>query len=168
MEIYTRSTVRLRNQVRRITRNAQRNHERSIAKQAKNNHKKFWSYASTRSKKRKGVPQLSRNGDDKGTDLTTCDKEKAEVLSKFFASAFTIESEESLDLPLAAPPSAHLTLTTISGDQVQKALAKLKISKSAGQDGLHPCVLYELRDVLVAPSIYHHLQHLPHHSYYTK
>ncbi len=54
---------------------------------------------------------------NKGTDLTASDKEKAEVLSRFFALVFTIESEGSMNLPLAAPPSTHLTLATIPGPE---------------------------------------------------
>ena len=44
------------------------------------------------------MPNLSKSSDEKGTDLTHSDQEKAEVLSDYFKSVFTKEPEGNWEL----------------------------------------------------------------------
>ena len=53
---------------------------------------------------------------------------------------------------LPGPVQVNQKVTLDLGqDIVHKALSKLNISKSPGPDGVHPRILYELRDVLCKP-----------------
>jgi hypothetical protein len=140
----------IRNQVRRITRKAQKEFEKTLAKQVKTNPKKFWNYAGSKSKVKVGVPNLSKSGDEKGKDLTENDMEKAEVLSEFFTSVFTREPDGSWDLPEPIKAGHKLELE-ITKESVLKILNKLKISKSPGPDALHPRILFEIRDEICEP-----------------
>ncbi len=54
-----------RNQVRRLTRKAQKIYEKEIAKDAKCNPKKFWNYVSSKSKYKPGIPDLRNNTTNK-------------------------------------------------------------------------------------------------------
>jgi hypothetical protein len=77
--------------------------------------------------------------------------EKADLLNTYFTTVFTQEPIQS-SLP---------TLQTIVSDQtprvkidlqvVLKKLKELRISKSPGQDGLHPRVLKETADLIAEP-----------------
>jgi hypothetical protein len=116
----------------------------------KTNPKKFWNYASSKSKTRSGVPNLSKSGNKKGDDLTNTDREKAEVLSDFFTSIFTREPEGKWDLPETVH-AAHKLELKVTEKAVHKLLSKIKTSKSPGPEKLHPRVLYELRDTISRP-----------------
>ena len=52
---------RLRNQVRSLTRKAQKIYEKSIISQIKENPKKFWQYAQAKMKTRTDIPNLIKN-----------------------------------------------------------------------------------------------------------
>ena len=78
--------------------------------------------------------------------LTNTDLEKAEVLNNFFISVFTQENTGTLpeiDSFSKGDPLIY----------VIKKLSALNQSKSPGQDGLHPRVLKELKDVIALPLI---------------
>ena len=83
---------RLRYQVRRQTRKAQKQYEKDIINQIKHNPKKFWQYAQAKMATRMGIPNLIKSEDDKD-DLTKSDSEKAQVLADYFSSVFTREPE---------------------------------------------------------------------------
>ena len=85
-----------RNQIRRISRKAQKIYEKDIMKQIKNNPKKFWNYAQKKMKNNTGIPDLQKSTDEDGEYLTRNDKEKAEVLADFFSSVFTKEPDGNL------------------------------------------------------------------------
>ena len=136
--------------MRRITRQAQKIYEKNLAKEVVKNPKKFWSYASSKSKIRVGVPNLSKSGNDKGDNLTNNDKEKAEVLSQFFSSVFTREPEGNWNLP-ESKQFEHELQINLSEAAVHKLLSKIKISKSPGPDQVHPRVLSELKNTLAKP-----------------
>ena len=81
-ENYKLQYNRVRNQVRRITRQTIKNHEKNIAYCVKDNPKKFWSYAQSKSKTKSSIPDLYK--DDNKKVVTESDKEKADVLADFF------------------------------------------------------------------------------------
>ena len=141
-----RDYCKLRNQVRRVTRKAQKIYEKNISINAKSNPKKFWSYVRFKTKYKPGIPDLQTTPDQ----LTSTDKEKADTLVNYFKSVFTKEPEGS------TPPLKHRVFTTpvqvhITPETVFKKLQKLKSAKSPGPDGLHPRVLKELSHTINTP-----------------
>ena len=104
----------------------------------------------SKTKVRSGIPPLSVTGNESDTEVTDDNKEKAELLAKHFSSVFTKEPDGLWDLPGPVQINQKVTLD-LGQDIVHKALCKLNISKSPGPDGVHPRLLYELRDVLCKP-----------------
>ena len=140
---------RLRNQVRRLTRKAQKQYEKHIINQIKQNPKKFWQYAQAKMTTRIGIPNLIKSEDDKD-DLTKSDSEKAQVLADYFSSVFTREPEgETPKEPIRC--SKTIEPCTINPSTVASKLKKLKTFKSPGPDGLHPHVLHELANSISTP-----------------
>ena len=80
--------TKARNQARKATRQAVKTLEQSIAKDIKSNPKHFWSYARSKMKIRPRVGDLQT---EENAELTTTDKEKAEVMCKFFSDVFIRE-----------------------------------------------------------------------------
>ena len=72
---------KLRNQVRRITRQTIKNHEKNIASSVKVNPKMFWNYVQSKSKTKSTIPDLYKEKTKK--QVTESDKEKANVLADF-------------------------------------------------------------------------------------
>jgi hypothetical protein len=137
---------RLRNQVRNLTRKAQKLQEKIIAKSVKSNPKKFWAYAQSKSKSKIGISDLYKDG----TKLTSTDTEKAEVLSDFFVSVFTNEDTENMPA-IESQTDKVLECIKISEEMVKIKLDKLNTCKSPGPDQLHPRILKELSDILAKP-----------------
>ena len=139
---------RLRNQVRRLTRNAEKQYEKDIINQIKQNTQKFWQYAQAKMATRIGILNLIKSEDDKD-DLTKSDSEKAQVLADYF-SVFTREPEgETPEEPIRC--SKTIELCIINPSTVASKLKKLKTYKSPGPDGLHPRVLHELANSISTP-----------------
>ena len=82
--------------------------------------------------------------------LTDTDDEKAEVLSNLLASVFTDEPPGNWEI--SPPPTAsiddNLELTM---NDIREELNRLDTSKSPGPDGIHPRVLFELRELILKP-----------------
>ena len=82
--------------------------------------------------------------------LTDIDDERAEVLSNFFASVFTDEPPGNWEI--SPPPTAstddNLELTI---NDIREELNRLDTSKLPGTDGVHPRVLFELREINLKP-----------------
>ena len=80
--------------------------------------------------------------------LTDTDDEKAEVLSKFFASVFTNKPPGNWEI--SPPPTAsnddNLVLTM---NDVREEINRLDTSKSPVPDGIHPRILFELRKFVI-------------------
>ena len=138
---------RVRNQVRSLTRKAERIYEKNIISKIKENPKKFWMYVRRKSKNRPGIPELEMDG---AAGLTTGNAQKAEVLSEYFTSVFTREPEGD---PSHMPDVCQSKLANcyVDADLVKKRLKKIKTAKSPGPDQIHPRVLKELHNVLHIP-----------------
>ena len=68
---------------------------------------------------------------------TSGDKEKAEVLNKYFSTVFIVE-KTVYDKVIPNKTECKLLNIDITQDRVKKKLSKLKIGKSSGPDGIHP------------------------------
>ena len=109
--------------------------------------KVFWSYIKSKSKTRDKICDLMQEDGE----LTSNNKEKAEVLNKFFSSVFTREKTDNVPVMPDRQFENILDNITITPEEVLKKLFNLNPSKAAGPDGLHCKLLYELRDFLCEP-----------------
>ena len=138
----------VRNQVRRLSRNAVKLHEKFIADNVKSNPKGFWNYVSKKSKTKSSIPDLYV--DDNKQNLTKSDIEKSNVLGDFFASVFTDEPSDDLpDITIKDVPVCDSIVMSV--EKVEKLLKELKVNKSPGPDGVSARVLKELSDILAVP-----------------
>ena len=79
--------IRQRNICSKEIKKAKKKHERNIAKDCKENPSKFWRYVNEKCKTNVGVSSLK----DENGNLVTSDKDRAEILNKFFTSVFLKE-----------------------------------------------------------------------------
>ena len=120
--------------------------ELELSEKAKTNPKAIWSYIKSKSKTREEIGDLHLNPEDTNSEKTDDNKTKANILSEYFASVFTSETEGQI------PELGKLNITTemedivVDEETVLKHLAKLKVDKSPGLDKLHPRLLVEVRN----------------------
>ena len=138
--------VQLRNQVRQLTRKARIKQEKSIASEAKTNPKKFWKFTKSQTKTKDGVSNLKT-----GNNTTDGDGEKAEVLLNQFSSAFTVEPDGEVPNFPRRNIEFDNENVKITEEMVNEKLSNLIKTKSAGPDGIHPRVFWELSDVIAKP-----------------
>ena len=104
----------------------------------------------SKTKMKSKIPDLYTTEDEDPDMMTGGDQEKAETLGKKFSSVFTNEPEGTWEF-LDKPEIRHSLNINITEDKLLKKLQKLKISKSAGPDGVHPRILNELQVVIAKP-----------------
>ena len=103
--------------VKSLTRKITRQYEKNIATQVKTNPKKFWKYAQSKTKTHVNVSELYINEEK---SLTSSDKEKAEVLARYFASIFTVENKQNIsDIQVEEPDIDKLEKINITTDLVK-------------------------------------------------
>ena len=139
--------VKERNRVSRNLRHAKREFEKNIAKECKKNPKAFYSYFNSYKNRSTNFIRLKQQQDNY---LTTDDKETADEFNRYFTSVFTAKDD-----PIAnSEPcglNGGLDTITITKDDVFELLKNVNTTKSAGDDGIHPRILYECADELVTP-----------------
>lgn len=143
--------ARARNQLRNLTRSAHKRVERGVVKEARSNPKRFWKYVNSKSKMRGVIPELKVANGNNGSEMTKSDVEKAEVLSAFFSSVFTPESNEELPAFIVPNNEKYMSWSSIKMEEVKFKLDNLNVNKSTGPDSIPPRVLYELRNELANP-----------------
>jgi hypothetical protein len=128
------------------TRKLCREFEQDLSRNIKSDPKAFWWH--TNSKLKTG-PKLDLEQED-GT-LTKDDTKKAQLLNNFFASVFTRENTDGMPILTQRHTGVPLAHIEITPGIVEKKLKKLKPTKSAGPDGLHPRVLLETASAISLP-----------------
>ena len=100
---------RVRNQVRAVTRKLQKQYELKLAEAV-------WKYINSKTRTRECVSDLNIDPQDDRSRLTNCDKEKADILGKFFSSVFTVEP--SGDIPAMLRPDVQSEMTNLLVDEM--------------------------------------------------
>ena len=114
-----REYVKIRNQVRQLSRKMKRQVEMNIAKEAKSNNKRFWKYVNKKTTVRQGIPDLQvPNSNAEDNSITTTDEEKAGVLSDYFASVFTREDVRHIPRIQTRQVEEFLTQVTFTPQMV--------------------------------------------------
>ena len=80
-----------RNKVKRMVAKQQKIFEEKIAANAKDNPEVIYQYINSKSKTRTAVGTLCKDPNNKNSDKTEDDQEKANILSEYFASNFVEE-----------------------------------------------------------------------------
>ena len=143
---------RMRNQVRKLTRQGKKLMEKTVAKNAKANPKAFWKYTQSKLKTKSTIPDIINPGTEDDPKFTKNDNEKAEVFLNYFSSVFTQETDTN-DMPPFEERDYTSTLDDIiiTEDLVLKKLKKIKTNKSPGPDSIHPRVLHDIADSISIP-----------------
>ena len=139
-----------RNESTRVNRAAIRVFEKKIADNCKDNPRSFWKYVGTKTKAKSGISALM-TGDG---EMLESDKDKAELLNKFFSSVFTREDKQNVPHVTESSKSdgkAIKDLNKITPDIVEKKLKELNANKAQGPDKIPPRVLKELAKELSTP-----------------
>ena len=112
-------------------------YERDLASKIKTDNKLFWSYVRPKTKTKSSLGELEMPSGD----LTSDSQEKANILNKFFVSVFENEGNENLpnfqDRPFIEP----LHSIEITERKLEKAIDKVKETKSKGPDNIHPMLI---------------------------
>ncbi|MCP3852206.1 MAG: hypothetical protein GY694_18500, partial [Gammaproteobacteria bacterium] len=110
--------IRLRNEVNTAVKKAKKERELQIASEVKSNPKAFYQYVSAKTKTKEGVSNLTK---EDGT-LTISNKEKAQVLSNFFSSVFTVDNKDTPIPDFETDVKDFLTNIDITQDDITKSL----------------------------------------------
>ena len=136
--------------VKRAIRNVKRSYEINLSKNAKGNPKKFYDYANRKNPIKSTIgPILNNNG-----SITYDSIEMCNILNNYFASVFKNDCNDKL--PDYNPVKTFtecqkLKRMLVTEDEVKSLINKLKTTKAAGPDGIHPILLKELKDILAKP-----------------
>ena len=145
---------KIRNKVRQITRQIRKQFESRIAQKVRTNPKAFWAYVKSKTKAKPGIPDLTSTRGQR----TQNDQEKAEVLSEFFKSVFTVEGEDELpDCETKELNSGPLKNIVITFEQIMNKIKGLNVSKSPGPDNISPVIMKKIPEAFAKPLliIYH-------------
>jgi hypothetical protein len=140
---------KIRNKVRSETRKLIIAEQADIAKCCKSNPKICWKFVKSKTNYRSGVGDLkftNTNGDEV---LTRNDNDKADALVGFFSEVFTKEDNDIIEDLKPHTCTYPIGEFSFKEEDIFKKLKTLKVDKSPGMDGIHPRVLYELREELV-------------------
>ena len=107
----------------------------------------FYKYVNRKLSSKSGIGVLKN---DRGESI--CDPaDQAEVLNKFFASAFTDDDGLVPPFPPRVPADSGLNFVPFSSNDVFKKLSRLKSKSAAGSDGLPPVFLKHIAAEIASP-----------------
>jgi len=151
---FLRKYRRIRNDIRKITRQIHKEEQIEVAKAAKFNPKKFWAYIRNKTSLKTTVGDIKTNINGKEIIISD-DANKAAAFCQYFSSVFTIDTDVSTveDYDSSHINASSNVLSELEFDEYEivQALDKLNVYKSPGPDGLHPKVLYETKNVIASP-----------------
>ena len=105
--------------------------EQNLAESIKTNPRMFWNHINSKRIAKPDIPSLKNPTTGL---LIERSAEKADLLNTYFTTVFTQTPRVEIDPQV-----------------VLKKIKELRISKSPGQDGLHPRVLKETADLIAEP-----------------
>jgi len=141
---------RIANKSMKEIKKAKKKFEKQLAKSIKQDKKSFFAYMRSKTKAR---PQIGPLTDSTGH----CMDEKrdiAEEFNNYFTSVFTVEDSGNVPEPIKifkGPDSNVLRDITISVEDVEKKLSKIRLDKSGGPDDLKPRLLANIYEELTGP-----------------
>ena len=124
-----------------------RDFEHDLACNLKANPKPFWCYTNSKLTNKPKLGDLEQNDGS----YTQDDQTKAQLLNTFFSCVFMRENTESMPTIASRHDDTLVSDLIIAPAINAKKLMKLKPTKSAGPDGLHPRVLVETADTICYP-----------------
>ena len=135
----------------KINKAAKRKFEQNLAKNVKDNSKSFFSYVRSKQRAKAKVGPLK----DKGGKVINDDRLAANLLNEYFSSVFTKENYTNAPVPKQIfqgnIQTEGLLDIEITEEMVANKLEKLDVNKCPGLDGMHPKLLFELREELIKP-----------------
>ena len=137
---------------------SKRNYEQKLATNVKDNGKSFFAYVRSKQRTKERVGPLK----DALGNLVVEDSVTANLLNSYFASVFTVEDSSTIPhlQPIfqGAVEDQGIIDINISGEMVERKLQSLKVDKCPGLDGIHPKMLFELREAISVPlaKLYNH------------
>ena len=139
---------KIRNLVRKETRNLNNRTQYDIAKSCKKNPKKFWQHVNSKTRTHKTIGNI-REIDSMGkVKIIDNDLDKANAFAEYFVKVYSNDlSHDFVKLKEIMPPNSMPPLT-FTAMAVQKKLNALNTNKSPGPDFIHPKVLHELHDTI--------------------
>jgi len=115
-----------------------------------NNVGKFYRFVNRRLSNKKGIGAMQIND---GT-VVTSDRERAELLNKYFSSVCVRDDDNNPPLKRAALRDGNsINTVVLSAGNVMRAMRKLKhnLSRLAGQTVFHPLLIKQLSNCLAEP-----------------
>ncbi len=143
--------VSRRRQCAAVNKSAKEAFETKLADNIKRDSKSFYAYIRSKQRCKERVGPLK----DSTGNVLTDDKLTADLLNEYFVSVFTKEDLSDIPEPekVFVSSSIYEGLNNVEINEVlvYKKLTEINVNKTVGVDGLHPKLLYELRDELVKP-----------------
>jgi len=146
-EITLNEYKRIRNLVKKECSKLKQKIQNDVACSSKSNPKKFWKFVRSKLSFQSGVADL-KVASGENHHYVTDDSEKAEILSDYFSTVYTLSTASNFEpLALVYPNEVMMPLVINTTDLLLK-LSSLDVNKSAGPDGIHPRIICESRFVM--------------------
>ena len=149
-EVYMEQYKKIRNNIRKETRNIYKTEQNEIAKASKKNPKKFWNYVKSKTTTMSSIGDINCNLDGHDKFIIHDDK-KAAAFCDHFTNIFTKETDEDKENIIKRMHTEDMIQPNFDKETVLRKLEGLNINKSPGPDLIHPRILYELRYEILCP-----------------
>jgi hypothetical protein len=136
-----------KNQATLVVRAARESFESRLADNIKDNPKEFWAYVKSQTGIVSGIAPLQKQDGS----LAVEGNEKANTLNTFFSSVFTKEDMDNIPSPDPITLKTVINNVNFSESIILKEIKDMKSGRSAGPDGIHPCVLKETSSSIAKP-----------------